>query len=121
MGHDNMLTAVLYPDLSSASAEGTPHSARHFLSNQHRGQLTQPPAARQQIASRHCQSRCTEEEKAAESKHQHYSQNVHDCGGLYGFILRREEEVCTSVCAGLIDPFITCGVGCTISQKVREK
>lgn len=58
-----MLTAVLYPDLSSASAEGTPHSARHFLSSQHRGQLTQPPAARQQIASRHCQSGFTEEER----------------------------------------------------------
>lgn len=58
-----MLTAVLYPDSSSASTEGTPHSARHFLSNQHRGQLTQPPAARQQIASRHCQSGSTEEER----------------------------------------------------------
>lgn len=62
-----MLTAVLYPDSSSASTEGTPHSARHFLSNQHRGQLTQPPAARQQIASRHCQSDSTEEE----SRHSH--------------------------------------------------
>lgn len=58
-----MLTAVLYLDSSSATAEGTPHSARHFLSNQHRGQLTQPPAARQQIACRRCQSGCTEEER----------------------------------------------------------
>ena len=43
-----MLTAVLYPDLSSDTAEATPNSARQFVSNQHCGQLTQPPAARQQ-------------------------------------------------------------------------
>lgn len=59
VGDDNMLTAVLYPDLSSAIAEGTPHSARNFLSNRLRGQLTQPPAAHEQIAI--CQSGSTEE------------------------------------------------------------
>lgn len=63
VGDDNMLAAVLYPDLSSTSAEGTPLSARHFPSNQHRGQLTQPPAAPRQIASRHCQSGFGEEER----------------------------------------------------------